>query len=843
MTQQGITNLQSPATSTSESPNGDNEAHDEIGALVAATEETSTVMENNAINSGAGIGWVADEHQSIAMTSSEGLMTTASLPGSIFQINDVGGLAIDRTTVEPALGTSNINWLSDSQYLSMWESQLSIIPDGLGSMPFTFPSGITRSNSYAPGPSTDCGDISETNIAKVAPISDHTPSSVATTSPLHSQAGSIRSSNASKSTDGALYVEGTMARAPFRGKLLGRHMEQRRGSTMTEAASINGAQDLIEDGQMISASVHVSEDLYSTLVLSADEHIENHGLNSTATLIPPLGHIRCFVRLYYENFHDTYPFLRKSASIWQDTGNWLLLLAVSTIGAKYLGGTWSTSMSRLLETILEHKLDVMSRGSNQNSRDTWIPGALKSQPQLDLTTLQAMILNLIHRIHSGQKNLIERALSQRSILAEECRRMRLLSRTPPQIDIGTVNDTSFIAAWLKAQSELRTGLMLWILDSVIAYEFDCQYLLQLHEVQTVLPCQDEMWDQPTLEGMLDYSSRQATVLEALHLLYMKKQQPSNLTEFGNVVMIYAVCQRTKEATYQYQTPLSRWTPVANVEPCPESVTVAESWPPNVDIITRWRNSACDCLDILHWKANGKAANAGGSEHPTILLLHLSRLYILAPCKHLQTVATSAALFRDSNETRDTVEYSEACKHLHLWANVDQYKARLSIVHAGALIWHVRRYSRNGFMEPHAVYLATLLIWAYSVFATPPTDSGFLQNHDGPNSRQNPTNQVPRSSDDAGTPTEYDDEEEPEPKFIHLDRPCDDEIVQTFIRVGHKMQGYMQRVGNICSSGAPSRILKEGVRLLSYTQTKQNAWGIEISFSQSLTSLSDATSSK
>lgn len=473
MTQQGITNLQSPATSTSESPNGDNEAHDEIGALVAATEETSTVMENNAINSGAGIGWVADEHQSIAMTSSEGLMTTASLPGSIFQINDVGGLAIDRTTVEPALGTSNINWLSDSQYLSMWESQLSIIPDGLGSMPFTFPSGITRSNSYAPGPSTDCGDISETNIAKVAPIPDHTPSSVATTSPLHSQAGSIRSSNASKSTDGALYVEGTMARAPFRGKLLGRHMEQRRGSTMTEAASINGAQDLIEDGQMISASVHVSEDLYSTLVLSADEHIENHGLNSTATLIPPLGHIRCFVRLYYENFHDTYPFLRKSASIWQDTGNWLLLLAVSTIGAKYLGGTWSTSMSRLLETILEHKLDVMSRGSNQNSRDTWIPGALKSQPQLDLTTLQAMILNLIHRIHSGQKNLIERALSQRSILAEECRRMRLLSRTPPQIDIGTVNDTSFIAAWLKAQSELRTGLMLWVSDHTRQPSFLC----------------------------------------------------------------------------------------------------------------------------------------------------------------------------------------------------------------------------------------------------------------------------------------------------------------------------------------------------------------------------------
>jgi hypothetical protein len=147
------------------------------------------------------------------------------------------------------------------------------------------------------------------------------------------------------------------------------------------------------------------------------------------------------------------------------------------------------------------------------------------------------------------------------------------------------------------------------------------------------------------------------------------------------------------------------------------------------------------------------------------------------------------------------------------------------------------------MEPHAIYLATLLIWAYSVFATPLTDSEFLQNTDGPNSRQHPTSQALRSSDDAGTPTEYDDEEDPEPKFIHLDRPCDDEIVQTFIRVGHKMQGYMQRVGNICNSGASSRILKEGVRLLSYVKTEQNAWGIDVSYSQSLTSLLDATSSK
>lgn len=320
---------------------------------------------------------------------------------------------------------------------------------------------------------------------------------------------------------------------------------------------------------------------------------------------------------------------------------------------------------------------------------------------------------------------------------------------------------------------------------------------------------------------------------------MEKRQPSNLTEFGNIVMIYAVCRRTQEAAYQHETALSRWTPVAHVEHCSEPSTVAESWPPRLDSITRWRNSACDCLDILHWKANGKAANAGGSEHPTILLLHLSRLYLLAPCKHLQRVATCAALSKASNGRYDTPGYSEACSHLHRWANVDQYKARLSIIHSGALLWHIRRYSSNSFMEPHAIYIATLLVWAYGVFAARSTASESLPN-------EVIANHVPQGSDNvAATPQcgNDDEEEEPEPAFIHLDRPCDDEMVQTYIRLGHKMQGYMQRVGNIGSSDAPPKILKEGLRLLSHTRAKEKAWGIETSFLESLTSLLEASTTQ
>jgi hypothetical protein len=200
------------------------------------------------------------------------------------------------------------------------------------------------------------------------------------------------------------------------------------------------------------------------------------------------------------------------------------------------------------------------------------------------------------------------------------------------------------------------------------------------------------------------------------------------------------------------------------------------------------------------------------------------------------------LSKASNGVHDTAVYSEACNHLYRWANIDQYKARLSIIHAGALLWHIRRYSSNGFMEPHAIYLATLLVWAYSVFTARSMDSNSLQDSRVPRLRQDLESHVSQGSPSVGPAPQYDDgdEEEPEPAFIHLDRPCDDEMVQTYIRLGHKMQGYMQRVGDICSSDAPPKILKEGIRLLSHTRANEKAWGIETSFIESLKSLLDAT---
>lgn len=88
------------------------------------------------------------------------------------------------------------------------------------------------------------------------------------------------------------------------------------------------------------------------------------------------------------------------------------------------------------------------------------------------------------------------------------------------------------------------------------------------------------------------------------------------------------------------------------------------------------------------------------------------------------------------------------------------------------------------------------------------------------------------------------DEEPEPSFLHLDRPLDDELVQTYVRMGHKMSAYIANVGSLEHEAAPVRIAKEGISILakssgissspdanspSSARDAGHTWGIERSY--------------
>jgi hypothetical protein len=72
-----------------------------------------------------------------------------------------------------------------------------------------------------------------------------------------------------------------------------------------------------------------------------------------------------------------------------------------------------------------------------------------------------------------------------------------------------------------------------------------------------------------------------------------------------------------------------------------------------------------------------------------------------------------------------------------------------------------------------------------------------------------------------------------PTFIHLDRPCDHEIVAHFVHQGHAMNGNMSNVGDTCA--APEKVLKEGATLL---KSRFMAWGVNREHYDRLMSLSE-----
>lgn len=371
--------------------------------------------------------------------------------------------------------------------------------------------------------------------------------------------------------------------------------------------------------------------------------------------------------------------------------------------------------------------------------------------------------------------------------------------------------------------------MLKLLDSTLAYSFEERPLLSLDDGQAALPAHERLWEATSAEAWkqqwensigtshlflqaMVYSNLlgNESLYNAVHILYIEKKLVPGIGEFSHILLIHALYQRMWEVGDYFRRPLSFWNPTAKKQSCETAIPTGSVWLPGIPSYSKWRNSACDCLDILHWAANSTIAKAAGLEHPTVLHLHTARLVLLAPFREIRSLANSLVTDRSQwSKRQQALEW----QYIWRWVKHDQYKARLSIIHAGVTLWHIRRYSTNAYHEPVAAFLAVLTLWAYgSCHTTGSQDSS------------------PRSETNRGDVSQ-------EPSFIHLDRPCDDELVQLFVREGYAMRGNVTGVGDICSPEGPERILRMGCETLSGL----TAWGISKKLIATLTQLADIMS--
>ncbi|KAK2042624.1 hypothetical protein LZ31DRAFT_525901 [Colletotrichum somersetense] len=672
--------------------------------------------------------------------------------------------------------------------------------------------------------------------------------------------GSSNGSVVSSSSTGTYYVDGAPTRAPFKGgpvPIYGEvEIECQGGSNVVQADGY------IEDTNGLTPLL-LSAQAYENLIKKFKHGVCFKGHALSPTQYPCLSHIRTYFRLYFHRFHTAYPFLRKSTSIYDSESSWLVLLAICAVGSRYASGVNNQSHKNTLFLFLEKAVSHHIL-EHARSRPPACWGSFCEARPDDNQTLefaQATILYLVCRPQDSKKDPNRLDLTARQFLVDCCHELNLLN-IPAAVptNMGSATKEAVLKAWIQRQSHIRTGMMIWTLDYILALQFNQEPLLKLGDIKGVLPCPEPLWEKPDLEKISRYASETVRLHDALSMLYTEKKLPLNIGDFGTIVLTYAICQRTKVATYQHQSKLSSWTPTAEVAKHSKEDLIEEAWPPSLPILSRWRNSACDCLDLLHWNANAVIAKAGGWEHPALLHLHLSRLILLTPLNHMRTLAVAASLGTYGRSV-DKSKVETARTNIAKWAINDQYKARLSLIHAGALFWHIRRYSIKNVMEPFAIFTSTLVIWSYSTMML------FLNQHNATIPQMSGTSR-PELSRDGGvmesqaSPNDKsaaeNDSEEPEPKFLHLDRPCDDEMVQTYVRLGHRMAGHVAKVGDICQKGAPKKILREGIRMLNgnfgqesslpsestgerVSLEQQRIWGIEQPFAELLASLIQSSS--
>ncbi|KAH2399113.1 hypothetical protein KXW22_003748 [Aspergillus fumigatus] len=516
---------------------------------------------------------------------------------------------------------------------------------------------------------------------------------------------------------------------------------------------------------------------------------------------PSADALSSYVYLYFDSFQPVYP-LFHPPTFNPNKCHWLVTLAISAVGCRFSGLTSLDECTTAFDEFLRRAINI----EKEKCRSERIP----------LWLIQAMALSCIGLLHSSgcEQSKVSTLNAFGDLVNFTIREGLLCAVNKPTSQYDDLPLEQKWQDWVEDEIRRRTGYLIWLLDCSLAYYFDNRPLLSSDDGQCPLPSHENLWNAQSAEAWRDVlertsGSRGISLYKAVLTIYIEKKLVPGIGEFSHVLLIHALYHRMWEVGDYFRRPLSFWNPTAKKQTLDTAIPSGSVWLPGIPSYSKWRNSACDCLDILHWTANSTIAKAAGLEHPTVLHLHAARIVLLAPFREIRSLATSLAMGKIRwSDHQQALEWH----YILRWIKHDQYKARLAIIHAGTTLWHVRRYSTNAFHEPVAVYLSILTLWAYG--------SCHAQIAEEPSSRHGLRHHPVR-----------------EPTFIHLDRPCDDELVQLFVREGHAMQGNVTGVGDICAPHGPERILEVGCETLAGL----TSWGISKRFIAILTKLAELSS--
>ncbi|KAF2009779.1 hypothetical protein BU24DRAFT_82026, partial [Aaosphaeria arxii CBS 175.79] len=283
-------------------------------------------------------------------------------------------------------------------------------------------------------------------------------------------------------------------------------------------------------------------------------------------------------------------------------------------------------------------------------------------------------------------------------------------------------------AWRFRETRRRTGLFIWLNDCFLAIMTENPPTLLSRTFNLRIPCQEDLWQAgsaqdwaciaPSLlinaENDLYATEKadRALVWDLSQEFWQQLRRPEPTTQFATLVILHVILRQKWEPDHYKNDALN----LVTADGLQVSWTHRNRYYGEFTEFMRWRNHTCDCLDILHWEALSEANRAGGLEGPNLLQLHLARLVILVPVRDLfdRVSALNPPSGPPNNHLPHSLYHlanpnSRWNRILFNWGHQDRYKARLAAVHAGAVLWHIRRYSVASLIEPYSIFLATLTL--------------------------------------------------------------------------------------------------------------------------------------
>ncbi|RKL08604.1 hypothetical protein BFJ68_g9398 [Fusarium oxysporum] len=672
--------------------------------------------------------------------------------------------------------------------------------------------------------------------------------SMASNKPRKTQSSGISDNSALPSTQATHYSDG----AGFRESRAERHMRQRRAAYAEDHGPSPGHQvhtswlgDLIAKVAVASTSTEASSDVPESIFVELMSRLDSHATSSHILTdfaaykesLLAKSTFQLFISLYFEHFHPVNPFVDRShlsIPLW----GWSLCLATAAIGSKYFGSEevnrFGDCLCCILHELMARELDFV------NSQEP-------------LPYIQARILASVGLCQSRQPELLRCGYNASAMAAQACLRLRLLSEDD---NIGSYEDDQSLEqewiTWRFRETRRRTGLFVWLTSCYFALASEHHPCLFPDQPQVRLPCREELWAAESPQAWstarsevgdadpIAFSAEEAsrlTVPEVTVELWRDLKSRHSSNSFATIVIIHMLVYRRWSAN-EYLADVIHDIPQTNLS---NIYVPGRKYLGSVPEYIKWRNQCCDCLDVLHWEALSLSAKAEGLEGPALLHLHLARLSLLTPVQDLFAIAHQSTLSGTAHMTPSSLYHHGTSKldprqTIKIWATQDRYKARLAVIHAGAVLWHVRRYSSDSIVEPFALFLAALVLWAYGQTsnirklyesACMRAQSPVSENEDSVISATTTHGSVEnRATHDYISKRRM-------PSTMQLDRPMDDELVQYFIRFGEGLRLPLEGVDDLCTAEGPLQILQEVSSLL---MEQHKPWGISDAYARFLQDL-------